>query len=110
MEKNEVIRRINAARKKIETDGFIYFIDSYPFRENGLFRARPDGSELFKISAKTCKSFEIKDGLIYTVEEYSELDETGYLYDRYRDNTVYRIDGEESITVKRTRGYLGSSD
>lgn len=106
---NEVVERISKAWNKKELNGFIYFVDMQPRREL-LHRARPDGSEVLKISRETCKSFEVKDGLIHTVEEYSERDDAGYSFDRYRDHVTYEIANGEAVQVSRTRGYLSSSD
>lgn len=105
----EVLKRIVNASTKEKKGGWVYFKDSYPYREDGLFRARPDGSALTQIS-KRCDKFEIKNNKIYVTGMYSELDETGYLFDRYEYNIEYSIDGDEIAEIRNSEAYRSSSD
>ena len=105
------------AKEKVELDGWVYFIDYYG---NGIFKSRPDGSNMIRILSDNtnCKCYNLKidnENLIsYYVDtaQYSVFDEDHYEYNRYKDIITYAIDIDknESVEVKRSQGYLGTSN
>lgn len=103
----EVLKRIAEAWQKVKKGDWIYFTNNH--WKDGLFRARPDGSALTQIS-KRCDKFEIKNNIIYVTGMYSELDETGYLFDRYEYNIEYKIDGDDIAKIRNSETYRSSSD
>lgn len=104
---------LSKAKEKVEAGGWVFFI---PAEKNGLYKTRPDDdATLIQIAVEPCTRLQVKeDGLVYyeSIDQYSELDEEHYEYNRYRDDVTYRIapDAGEPEEVSRSHGYLGSSD
>ena len=111
---------IENAEIKVELDGFVYFYDYIESVGIGLFKARPDGSELSLIvdlrknGWSNFRSLDSKDDWIYfeITKEYSEFNEDQYEYDRYRDEIEYKVDlnGENLTEICRSHASLGSSN
>jgi hypothetical protein len=113
METTNASSRIMNARERIDAYGWVFFLDSY---YTGVFKARPDGSELTQISKEKCNEFFLSkiDNLVHfhvITDEYSRFNEDAYEYDRYQDTASYKImpDGEV-VEIEKSTGYMGSSN
>ncbi len=99
------------AKEKEEADGWIYFTSSW---RNGIFKGRTDGSDVTCIYSGKCSNIECRSGWIFFKKEetYTELDESGYLFDHYIDTISCKMkpDGTELSEEGRSRSYWRSSD
>jgi len=94
--------RLADAYKKIELNGWVYFVDTE--KENkGLFRVRTNGSGLTRIVDRECSKFEIKDGMLYVYESFTELADEGWRTNYCSGEVIYKIDGDELIEKERTK-------
>ena len=100
-------QRLTDAYKKIEFDGWVYFIDDE--KNYGLFRARTDSSGLTQITERNCDGFEIKDGMLYVSEEFIEYEGDGWVTNRCSGKIIYEINGDE-LTQKERKQWVHHSE
>ena len=93
-----------------EGNGWVYFIGW-----NGVYKARPDGTELSKIAdgkGSMIKALENGAVTFYkNIEKISEIDEQAHQFDHYSVDVWCTVmpDGE-IIEGKPSKGYISSSD
>ena len=110
-DKEQNLRRLADAYNKTEVNGWVYFVDFIDDTQNinirkenkGLFRVRTDGSCLMRITDRDCRKFEIKDGMLYVYESFTELADEGWRTNYCSGKVIYTIDGDKLIEKERSK-------
>ena len=93
-----------------EANGWVYFIGWH-----GVYKARPDGTELSQITEGNCSMINSHENGAVTftksIESYSEVDEQAQQFDRYTVDVRCTVTQDGKITESEpSKAYLGSSD